>query len=458
VETKRFIGSDLTRLYDRVKRDLGPDAVIVRTRSLLREGAEPLIEIVVAPPDSEAELSLDLQRTLVEGALHRVTAPRPVTIGDLEDQVAREAMAEFESLVPMPQATFETPPLPDWLLGFVSDAPAAPFQALERDPGDLDAGGDPAGGRPRRRSLAPLPDEDPDAAPSPEWATRARPEIVTRRRARPAARAHSAPGDDDPAAGDMPLKFQPVEPGIATVLTAAGLSEAAARVVARSPYCALEPHEAVANVVADRLSRYPDEGQTALITIEGPAGSGRTTALMRMALDCADAGRPALLVAADSGHVGAREQVHAYGDAIGIDVVDAFEAGELARIVARARPGTCIFADVPAGEWTAPLQAAGQHYRYLALPANWQREAYERTIGAARGGEAAGWVLTFADITTNLTPVLSLVLESPLGIAFLSSGRDVSSGIGVVDALTLASGIFTIRRGDTTNGRLVATA
>ena len=452
METKRFIGSDLTRIYDRVKRDFGPDAVIVRTRSLLREGAEPLMEVVVAPPDSDEELSLDLQRTLIEGALGRVTVSKPVTIGDLEDQIAREAMAESEAPAPMSRATFEMPPLPDWLAGFVADAPAPPVQALDADPDGVGPEEGPSPRRRRRASLTPLPDDVADAAPSPDWATRARPEIVTRKHVRPSGRA------DEGRATGRPLKVQPSGPGIAAELTAAGLSEVAARVVARSPYCALEPQEAVANVVADRLSRYPDEGQTALITIEGPAGSGRTTALMRMALDCADAGRDAILIAADSAHVGAREQVHAYGDAIGLEVFDTFEADELARIVARARPGTCVFADVPAGEWTAPTEVADQHYRYLALPANWQPEAYERTISTARAGEAVGWVLTFADITTNLTPVLSLVLESPLGIAFLSSGRDVSSGIGVVDALTLASGIFTIRRGDTTNGRLVASA
>ena len=67
-------------------------------------------------------------------------------------------------------------------------------------------------------------------------------------------------------------------------------------------------------------------------------------------------------------------------------------------------------------------------------------------------------MITFADITTNLTPILSLIIESGMGLAFLSSGRDVSTGIGVADPLTLASGIFTIRTGETTNGRLVATA
>ena len=70
----------------------------------------------------------------------------------------------------------------------------------------------------------------------------------------------------------------------------------------------------------------------------------------------------------------------------------------------------------------------------------------------------SGAVVTHTDIVTGLAPVLSLVMESQLGLAFLSSGRDVSTGIEVADPLTLASGVFTTSSRETTNGRLVATA
>ena len=56
METKRFIGNDMTRLYEKVRREFGSDAVIVRTRTLLRDGAEPLIEIVAAPPNAGEEV------------------------------------------------------------------------------------------------------------------------------------------------------------------------------------------------------------------------------------------------------------------------------------------------------------------------------------------------------------------------------------------------------------------
>ncbi|MGE5594403.1 MAG: hypothetical protein ACM3S1_00040, partial [Hyphomicrobiales bacterium] len=101
METKRFIGNDMRRLYERVRDEFGPDAIIVRTRSLLREGAEPLIELVAAPPPAEPELALDLQWKMVDGALGRLQIARPqATIGDLEDLAAREARPVAELAAP----------------------------------------------------------------------------------------------------------------------------------------------------------------------------------------------------------------------------------------------------------------------------------------------------------------------------------------------------------------------
>lgn len=439
METKRFIGSDLARIFARVRRDLGPDAVIIRTRSLLREGAEPLIEIVAAPGAAHEEVSLELQTALIEGALARLERTPVQTVGDLEDIAARETL---DAGLPVPDPP---PASPAWLQGFIADAPTGPA-------GSPDASDEPSGAMEAGRTVrfAPLP--HPDEAPTPpqEWVRPPRPTIATQE-----------PGQREspvPPVVEIGRRFRPADPGIGPSLVAAGLSDVAADLIARSPHGTLEPHEALARYLGDSIARYPDEAHTALITIEGPAGTGRTTALMRMALDCADSGRDAILLAADGAHVGAREQVHAYGEAIGLEVIDAYQPAEIARALSRAKRGTCLFGDVPAGAWSMRLPDPARHFRYLALPSHWQREAVERALAGMEIEHAAGCVLTFTDITTDLTPVLSFAVEAGLGIAFLSSGRDVATGIGVADALTLASGMFTIRTGETTNGRLVATA
>lgn len=453
METKRFIGNDMPRIYARIRSDFGPDAVIVRTRSLLRDGAEPLIEVLAAPPESEAELTLELQRSLIDGALGRVRGPeRPATIGDLEDMVARRPTAP----VPAPVAPLfaEPAPLPEWLEGFVGDAPVAP------DPG---FGGDAAEEpmfRARRedaaiehvapvrfepRRFASVPDIPDEVAPANDWATRSRPSIITRHR-------QSQPPMQET------FRRESQRASVGGELVAAGFSERAAQVVEAAMRPGVDAAHAFATVFAGREVRYPEESRTALISMQGPAGAGRTTALMRMALDCADSGRPAMLVAADGSHAGGRAQVHAYAEAIGMKVVDAFDPGEIVRAVRQVAKGTCLFVDAPAGAWQAPAIPGVSHYQYLALPAHWQPGVLAAAIEGIGLKTFAGAVLTFTDLATELSPVLSLLLESPLGMAFISSGRDIGTGIEVADALMLASGILTTGTRELANGRLVATA
>src|SRR5690242_7340619 len=117
----------MTRIYARVRRDFGPDAIIVQTRSLLREGADPLIEVLAAPGGDGYGLPLDLQQAMVDGSLARVEGvERQLTVGDLEDLVERErgarrahaAAATATATVPVPAASLHpaaerlVPPLP----------------------------------------------------------------------------------------------------------------------------------------------------------------------------------------------------------------------------------------------------------------------------------------------------------------------------------------------------------
>lgn len=466
METKRFIGNDMPRIYDRVRREFGPDAVIVRTRSLLREGAEPLIEVLAAPPEAEHELSLEMQRVLIGGALSRVTSSDELTVGDLEDLVAREAAFDAphappplaHHIDPRPGPAAPSHPGPAFLPPSINEPPTAPaadpVQAIldeirarsqaESPAPNADTTLDPI------RRFPPLPDIPAEPAPANDWASRPRPAIITRPR---------KPQPEEPAARFAPPPQAPrVGHTVHNKLTAAGLSQRAADAILLHANQGATASAALQSVLESREVRYPDEARTAIISIQGAAGSGRTTALMRMALDCADAGRRALLLAADGSHVAGREQVRAYGEAIGIDVIDIFEAGDIVRAAGKAPRGACLFVDAPCGPWQAPAIPGVDHFAYAAIPAHWQAQAAAAALAELPADGMSGAVLTFTDIATTLSPAISLVVESGLGLAFLSSSRDVGAGIAVADPASIASGIFTTSTRESTDGRLVATA
>lgn len=432
----------MMRLYDRVRREFGPEAVIVRTRSLYREGAEPLIELLAAAPDTQPDLALDLQWTMVDGALGRlqIAKPRP-TIGDLEDMVAREPDQLPPPRLAAPASAGDGHA--GWMEGFVGEAPSTPRGAHDAPAPNSQ---DPARG-PRwqpARTFEDLPSEE--APPPVRWAPR------------PAAPAGPRHGEEQPAARMFDLHPHAPPRGLAGELELAGLSREAAAAVLRLAPGEAGPAEALAGALAALPTRFPAEDRRALVTLQGPPSAGRTTALLRMALDCCDSGRETVLIAADSSRAAAREQVHAYGEAAGLHVVDAFDPEAIAAALGKARPGACLFADVAAGPFPEIALHGSIHHAYLAIPGHWQRGALEATTNAFDLGAFSGAILTFTDLSTDLTPALSLAIEAGLGIAFLSSGRDVGSGVGLADPWTLASGICPMRNGERTDGQLVASA
>ena len=156
-----------------------------------------------------------------------------------------------------------------------------------------------------------------------------------------------------------------------------------------------------------------------------------------MALDCQDSGRETVLIAADSSRAAAREQVHGYGEAAGLQVIDAFDAEAIAAALGKARPGACLFADVAAGPLPAIALHGSSHHAYLAIPGHWQRGALDITLEAFDLSRFSRAVLTFTDISTDLSPALFRSRSKPgLGIVapILGEGhRQWSRGGGPMD-------------------------
>ncbi|MBK6560313.1 MAG: hypothetical protein IPI33_13005 [Dehalococcoidia bacterium] len=455
METKRYIGNDMARIFVRVRRELGPDAVIVQTRSLLRDGADPLIEVLASPSaGGDDALTLALQRVLVQGSLEHAQSPaasRGLTVGDLEDIASRERLdQETLRAFDLAYAEQDPAPPPEWFEGFVAtDSAGLPphLAALLHEDAVEEY----------RPVVAIQPFQAPDVPPPPpiEWSSR--PYIVTGKQPVEPGQPPSRERQSPPAAA-LPRRFQPVEPGVAGSLIAAGFTPAAASTIVAAAPGLQDPQDALGTALSAARIDYPVENRTAIISIQGAPGSGRTTALMRMALDCADSGRETVLVAGDSSHAGGRAQVHAYGEALGLTVFDAFGSKDLVAAVTRAPKGACIFVDVPAGRWLPPPIPGVSHFVYIAVPAHWQASVLSAELATFEPAHCAGAILTGTDLAVSLTPALSLLVESELGVAFLSSGRDVATGIAVADPFTLASGVFTTSTRETTNGRLAVTA
>ena len=436
METKRFIGNDLKRLYVRIRKEIGPDAIIVRTRSLLREGDEPLIEILATQDDDQLGLPPQLQRSMVESVLAHVS-PSP-TVGDLEDYVARDGLHDGASNIrPMTfprleDAEFDGEPLPEGPDGFdeaqLLDQLAAELERRVED--------NPALRIPPALTSNPsaLEEDAADPLPGPEFNLAFQPE------------------PDLPAAPAFEPAFGPA--GMRDLLRHAGLSDLAVETVLQLSPDETEAARAVAHALEQGRTHYPAETDTTVISVQGPARSGRTTALLRMALDCVEAGRPAALAWADQGSPGAGEQVASFAAQLGIPFHDGRDVASIGRFAKRAKRGTCVFADVAAGPWRMPLPVGVRHFRYLAAPADWEPETLLRELDGFDPRAFSGLIPTFADQARDPAGLIDYALTSGLGLAFFSAGGDPSTGITVADPFMLASGAFTTATGGTTDVRI----
>lgn len=400
LETKRYIGNDLNRLYARIRRDIGEDAIIVRTRSLLREDAEPLVEILATSDDGSLGLPNELQRSMLDSVLSRVSPS--LTVGDLEDLVQRENLSRG----------------------------AAPIAYNEPEPE--------------------LQDDFSEADLLDQLVA----EIERRGIEHPAPMRERLTQPQEPA----PATGLSSEANLRRMLSVAGFSQDVVSAIAG----AADPGDDAAHAVASTALRgrlaYPEEDQTAVISVQGVARSGRTVALLRMAQDCAAAGRPTVLVAAADVASEVSGYFRQFCAANGIRFTHGRDLAAIGRQAKRAEPGTCFFIDCPSGVWRMPLPVGVRHYRYLAVPSVCDRDQLRAMLSPFEPAAMSGIVPTFVEAAETFAPVLDTAISLGLGIAFLSAGDDPTSGIEVADLFTLASGSLPTTTGVTADGRLSAIA
>ncbi len=400
LETKRYIGNDLNRLYARIRREIGDDAIIVRTRSLLREDAEPLVEILATRDDGSLGLPNELQHSMLETVLSRVSPS--LTVGDLEDLVQRENLAHGTPYAPAPQDD-------------QSDDDFTEAELLDQLVAEIE----------RRGIQHPAPLHE--RLSSPEPAT-----IV------------------EMAGVPQPAKRK--------TLALAGFSQDSIAAIVAATGDESDPARAVAATVLGGKLAYPDEEQTAVISVQGVASSGRTVALLRMAQDCAAAGRPAVLVSAADVPPEVAGYFRSFCVASNIRFTHGRDLAAIGRQAKRAEAGTCFFIDCPAGVWRMPLPVGVRHYRYLAVPAVCDRDQLAALLAPFDPAAMSGIIPTFAEAAHSYAPVLDTAIALRLGVAFLSAGDNPTTGIEVADLFKLASGSLPTSTGVTADGRLTAIA
>ncbi len=197
------------------------------------------------------------------------------------------------------------------------------------------------------------------------------------------------------------------------------------------------------------------KGVRAVVALVGPAGSGKTTAAARIAAHFASAQNArAAFVAADTDRVGGLEQLRAYAGILGIpvDVVQTpEEMGDVIRtrrdidLVLIDTAGTSPIASDQIASLGALLREAGPSEIHLVLGASTGLQQMRDTANAYADVGVDRLFLTKLDETGRLGAACTLAAESGLPLSYTTHGRSVPGDLNPADPGALACAFFTRR-------------
>jgi flagellar biosynthesis protein FlhF len=375
MKIKRFVAESMREALDRVRTELGPEAVILSNRRI--DGG---IELVTA---------IDYDETLIEEALRR-SRPAAAAAGDAPAP-ARPAAGPAATAAPAASA--------------VAPAPAAGPMPAERP---RLVRSQEEGLLAMRREVESLKLLLQDQLASLAWSDRLRREPLKARVLTDLSLLGVAPDVARALAERLPA---------ATNASSAGRL-APALVLRHLP--AAEPALLGGGVFA----------------VVGPTGVGKTTTIAKLAARWAlrHGAADLALVSLDHHRIGARDQLATYARILGVPMHVAASARELGAVLEASASRRLVLIDTAGmsphdprlAEQFATLAVPGRRVQtLLVLPANAEQQSLDAIVRSYGRGHPDGLVLTKIDEAASLGAPLTVALRHALPLAWLADGQRV---------------------------------
>ena len=467
MRVKRFQADTLAEAYARVREALGDDALIVSTRQafapgLAGFGRREFVEVVAGlPADVDAYMPdraldddvavHDFVRSVAEAAATGHTldvslpaevpaAPRRIETGRIE-QVRAEARRAATALAAESDAF--APPF------------ANPAAGSARAAGSAATGVPAPVARARRAPAAPAP-VAPTASAHDETTLQQLAASLSEVRALVRRLALDRASDtlNDAPAAVLELRADLLDQGVPPDV----LLPALQHITASLPTDAAE--HSVRDAALERLAAQ----LPATIFVVGPAGAGKTTFAVRLALQLQRQGLRVTIAGTDVDRAGAPQQLQAYGTATNIPVRSCYTPGELQGLIAE-HAADIVIVDTAGNsglrrermaELQAFLQAVPERAVLLTVPATMKHDDLTRIGAAFRGATPQGFVLTRCDEAASFGAAFAFAAATRVGIAFSTHDDTVSSAPRGADNSALAAAVIEHRWPTATDARVTA--
>jgi flagellar biosynthesis protein FlhF len=241
-----------------------------------------------------------------------------------------------------------------------------------------------------------------------------------------------------------------------TVSAAARLREQLTRDQPASPI-ALRAY--AAELVSKKLRFAPpfQQNQTSpdaarVVIFVGPAGAGKTTTLIKIAIrECLAQRQPVRILSVDPYRVAAHEKLRSFASIIGVGFTAINSVQEFQAAADESRNKSVVLVDTPGyspAELDGVAEVASCFGRlankqvHLVLPASMKRADLSRNIGNYAAFQPDFLLFTKLDETESQGAILSAALEADKPLSFFTNGQNIPEDIEPAQARALLASVF----------------
>jgi flagellar biosynthesis protein FlhF len=212
-----------------------------------------------------------------------------------------------------------------------------------------------------------------------------------------------------------------------------------------------------AEIVSKRLRVAPKaqkETQEAgnVIVFAGPAGAGKTTTLIKIAIREGLANRLSVrILSMDPYRVAAHEKLRSFAGIIGVGFTAVNSVQEFAPAIEEARVKSVVLVDTPgyspaeigqAKEIAGCLDRTANKHVHLVLPASMKRESLARALRDYADFKPEYLLFTKLDETDSQGAILSTALEADKPLSFFASGQNIPEDLEPANVAGLVASLF----------------